>query len=303
MQLKMIPQFPVFAEPSLEMKDEVDVLLKSLQDGASELSFLNLYLFRHTYNYSFSVFQDMLIIKGRYRGEAFVMMPCKSFYPEVAVQLLTKGFVWNCITDEFLRENEMVLAKPSFAKFKLEEDRDNFDYVYLASSLATLQGKDLHKKKTHINKFEKTYPLLEVLSLTASLRDDAFAVLNQWKAKRSDVADFEEASEALSLLGDERFCIAGVILYVEKSPVAWSIAEISKEKGIAVVLFEKALDEYKGSFQYVNYALAGHLAGEVRFINREQDLGDAGLRQAKMTYRPHFFVKKYRMCKLLETSI
>jgi hypothetical protein len=37
-------------------------------------------------------------------------------------------------------------------------------------------------------------------------------------------------------------------------------------------------------------------AGLPRFfthINREQDLGDEGLRQAKMTYRPAGFVRKY----------
>jgi hypothetical protein len=28
-------------------------------------------------------------------------------------------------------------------------------------------------------------------------------------------------------------------------------------------------------------------------LNREQDLGNEGLRQAKMTYRPTGFVKKY----------
>ena len=288
-----IPTFPVFAEPNLVMKDEVDSFLSPLKDGASELSFLNLYLFRHTYHYSFSLADGMFIIKGIDEGIPFVITPCGVFHPEIVAKFLDEGFRWNCITDEFLSKNRSVISKSCMKDAYLEEDRNNFDYVYLANSLATLPGKDLHKKKTHINKFEKTYPLLKVLPLSPSLKDDALSVLQQWKAKRSDVADFEEACEALSLLGDERFCIRGVILYIEATPVAWSIAEVFKERDVAVVLFEKALDEYKGSFQYINYALATHLADEVKCINREQDLGDAGLRQAKMTYRPLFFVKKY----------
>ena len=61
------------------------------------------------------------------------------------------------------------------------------------------------------------------------------------------------------------------------------------------ILLKKALASYKGSFQYINYAFAGYLPEYIEFINREQDLGDEGLRQAKMTYKPIKFIKKYRI--------
>ena len=290
---RTIPKFPVFAEPNLEMQDEVDALLTPLKDGASELSFLNLYLFRHTYHYEFSLVEGMFIIKGRYKNEPFIITPCKTFYTEVVMKFLSEGFRWSCITDEFLNENGDLIAQSKLKDFVITEDRNNFDYVYLASSLATLEGKDLHKKKTHINKFEKTYPNLKVFPLTSSTANDAFEILQQWREGRSEDADYQEAKEVLTLLDDERFCMRGIILYVDQMPVGWSIAEIFKERKMAVVLFEKALDEYKGSFQYINYALASHLKDAVKLINREQDLGNEGLRQAKMTYRPLFFIKKY----------
>jgi hypothetical protein len=44
----------------------------------------------------------------------------------------------------------------------------------------------------------------------------------------------------------------------------------------------------------MNQAFASSLSPDFTRINREQDLGDEGLRQAKMTYRPVDFVKKYR---------
>lgn len=293
MHLKTIPKFPIFAEPTLEMRDEVDAFLMPLKDGASELSFLNLYLFRHSYHYSFSLFDSMLIIKGCYEEKPFIITPSKIFHPEIVVKFLNDGFLWNCITEEFLDENKTLIAQSELKDFVIEEDRNNFDYVYHAESLATLQGKDLHKKKTHINKFEKEYFNLKVLPLTSLLAKDALTVLEKWRGRREEDADYQEAKEVLNLFGDERFAMKGIVLYVEDIPVGWSIAEIFKEREMAVVLFEKALDEYKGSFQYINYALATHLKDEVKFINREQDLGDAGLRQAKMTYRPLFFVKKY----------
>jgi hypothetical protein len=57
--------------------------------------------------------------------------------------------------------------------------------------------------------------------------------------------------------------------------------------------FEKAIDKYKGIYQYMNQAFAAALPRFFTYINREQDLGDEGLRQAKMTYRQNGFVKKY----------
>jgi hypothetical protein len=59
------------------------------------------------------------------------------------------------------------------------------------------------------------------------------------------------------------------------------------------VHFEKALEEFKGIYQFVNQAFAASLPESYIHINREQDLGDEGLRQAKMTYRPAGFVRKF----------
>ena len=46
-------------------------------------------------------------------------------------------------------------------------------------------------------------------------------------------------------------------------------------------------------YQFVNRAQALNLPPTVELVNREQDLGDEGLRQAKMTYRPVDFIRKY----------
>lgn len=39
-----------------------------------------------------------------------------------------------------------------------EEDRDNWDYVYLQEKLATLSGRKLHGQKNHYNAFVKAHP-------------------------------------------------------------------------------------------------------------------------------------------------
>jgi hypothetical protein len=78
----------------------------------------------------------------------------------------------------------------------------------------------------------------------------------------------------------------GLIILVEGRPVAFSIFEpIGPET--AAIHFERALRSYKGLYQVVNWEAAKLLAAKgFQFINREEDLGDAGLRDAKLSYHP-----------------
>ncbi|MGP1416041.1 MAG: DUF2156 domain-containing protein [Treponema sp.] len=286
-----IPQYPLFSPINMEMRGGLDDLLSKLPDGLSEFTFLNLYLFRRIYGYTISQYNNMLIIEGSYKGIPFFIIPYGILTPKIVNEELQKGLKWSHISQSFLEENKTFFEKTLTQNF--QEDRDNFDYVYLREHLAKLEGKELHKKKTHIKKFEKTYTDIKIKELTKDNTDDAFHVLQEWKKDREDdLADYEEAKEALTIFNAE-LPLKGILLYVNNVPIAWTLAEIIKDKKTAIVLFEKALSSYKGSFQYVNYAFASFLDENIEYINREQDLGDEGLRQAKMTYRPVKFIKKY----------
>lgn len=293
MEGSTIPQYPNFSPISISMKDELESLLDPLPDGLSELTFLNLYLFKNTYFYEISMREETLIIKGSYKGIPFFIMPCKEVSKDIILQLSNEGYRMSCISKSSLELNKTAFESEALAHLKIQEDRDNFDYIHLKTDLATLAGKDLHKKKTHINKFEKTYTNIEVRKLDANNTADALLVLDEWQNEREDsITDYIEAKEALSLIEDNRFNLLGIVLYINNKPIGWSMAEIRKNK-TAIILFEKALSDYKGSFQYINYSMARFLDEDIIYINREQDLGDEGLRQAKMTYRPIKFIKKY----------
>jgi hypothetical protein len=55
----------------------------------------------------------------------------------------------------------------------------------------------------------------------------------------------------------------------------------------AVIHFERALRRYKGLHQVVNQAAASAILERgFTFVNREEDLGDPGLRRAKESYHP-----------------
>ncbi len=292
--MNSIPAYPVFAPLSLEMAREISPHLVKLPDGVSEFSFAGLYLFRHRYNYHVSFKDCLLIISGELEGKKFFITPCCSTDIATVQELFKTHDYWKLISPAFLAKNrEMMTA----AGFGIIEDRDNFDYLYFRTELATLAGKKFHKKKNHVNSFELNYPVHSVKKLDLVTRKDAQMVLDAWLEAQEDPADtdYRASKEVLELI--DQFEMTGLVLYVDNIAVAWCLGETIGDGRIVAVHFEKARLDVRGAFQYINYLFAQSLPETVEFINREQDLGDEGMRQAKLTYRPSGFVEKYKVIK------
>jgi hypothetical protein len=81
---------------------------------------------------------------------------------------------------------------------------------------------------------------------------------------------------------------------VEGIIVAYTIAE-KLDPDTVVVHYEKGCPDYKGVYQAINQMFLENLQGAFKWVNREQDLGEEGLRKAKLSYNPVDFLKKYRV--------
>ena len=86
--------------------------------------------------------------------------------------------------------------------------------------------------------------------------------------------------------------LSGGTLIVEDQMVAYTVAEQVSEDTI-LIHFEKANQDFKGAYQAINQQFLLNTGDKYHFVNREQDLGDQGLRKAKLSYHPADFLKKY----------
>ncbi len=293
-----IPQYPEMAPIDLSMRDTLHPRLSMLPDGVSEYTFAGLYLFRETYDYHLSIVDgEKLLIRGHKDGREFFMMPCGLPASDRSVEALLERFDYlKGLSESHADESRIRLERLGF---EMHEDRDNFDYLYLREDLANLSGRKFHKKRNHVNAFINNYEYDE-RALTAENVEDALGVLEAWQADREDRADYAAARESLER--HDELDLKGYLVYVDNQPAAYTLGEPLMKGRSFVVHFEKALDEYRGIYQFINKAFATILPRHYQWINREQDLGDEGLRQSKMTYRPSGFVKKYRVGRNLPAS-
>lgn len=284
-----IPVYPQFAPISLEFKDDLLPRLNLTVDGVSEFTFSNLYLFRHRYHYQVShVPNTTVIISGELEGKRFFMTPCNVPERSVLEDLFAHHDYWKNISDSLMCHHCINLKDWGI---HIVEDRDNFDYLYLRTDLAELSGKKYHKKRNLVNAFINSYSY-EKRPLTRELIPDALYVLEEWKKEKGVEGDYRAAREALELFED--IGLQGAMYYVDNEPAGWCLGEPIAKGRMFAIHFEKGLEKYKGIYQFINQAFAQSLPKHILHINREQDLGDEGLRQAKMTYRPCGFVRKYR---------
>ena len=290
-----IPEFPATAPISLEAAEELQGILAPLPDGVSEFTFAGLYLFRGKYNYRLSASGGALLVFGEYNGRKFFVTPAALPPEDVLDRLLEERDEWKLISPSLLKKEEGAFARISARGFAVVEDRNNFDYLYSRRELAELPGKAFHRKKNHVNAFIRAHEKIREEALSPENVFAAREVLAAWGEGQADASgtDFKQAEEALDAIGEGAPGLFGLLAWADGVPVAYCIAELALQKTMATVHFEKARPDAAGAFQYINRAFARSLSDSVTLINREQDMGDEGLRQAKMTYRPRGFVKKY----------
>jgi hypothetical protein len=274
------------------MRDDLYPALNLITDGISEFTFSNLFLFRRTYGYRVSRLPGKtFVIEGTKNGKSFFYVPCALPEQGTLGELMDGHDYLKNLSESQADEHRAALERRGY---KIVEDRDNFDYLYLRTDLAELTGKTYHKKRNLVNAFVNSYAY-EQKPLRKDNVADAVAVLDRWREAKGMDGDYAASREALELF--EILGMRGCVYYVDGSPAGWCLGEPLARGRMFAVHFEKGVEDYKGIYQFINQAFAQALPPYFKSINREQDLGDEGLRQAKMTYRPHAFVNKYRVVK------
>lgn len=192
--------------------------------------------------------------------------------------------------------------------YLVEEDPDNFDYIYESEQLAHFSGKKYQNKRCLYNKFSNTYQNAKVVAsqtLTPKIIQDILALDEQWIAnKAAKAVDFDVKNEAEAVkrffasvdgFTSSRFLF--LCLYVDNRLVGFCISSIIN-KEYALCHFMKGDIQYAGVYEYLFRHYGQNLAGIARQVNYEQDLGLPLLRFSKNSFRPAGFLKKYVIIKL-----
>ncbi|MBO4656966.1 MAG: GNAT family N-acetyltransferase [Bacteroidales bacterium] len=180
--------------------------------------------------------------------------------------------------------------------FVIYPNRDYSDYVYFREKLETLAGKKLQSKRNHVNKFLKLYPDWEYKPLTPDMIPACKRLVQQWKATKEAGEPMDSQSMELRAVTRcfnrwEELGLIGGTLWVDGRLVAFTYGNPVNHDTFDVCV-EKADVSYEGAFTMINREFVRHLPPQYVYINREEDMGEEGLRKAKLSYHPDILLEK-----------
>jgi len=298
--MNLVPEYPHFREIRLDDAALFNAYFQKHPPLISEYTFTNLFMWRNYYRFIWMLWDgNLCILAHRPAHEPFYLPPVgdnsiRQCMINCITHLRSKGF-----TGEVQRVPEETINQhfKEVHEFDMLPDRNNADYVYLSEDLIRLPGNRYHRKKNQINQFKKKYPF-QYQPLTLELVEQCLALETHW-------CDLKHCDQVPSLSGEEHAIhealtnmqalnFTGGTICIDGKIEAFSLGERLNEN-TAVIHIEKANPAFEGLYQALSQMFSEQAWSGFTYINREQDLGEAGLQQAKLSYHPHHFVNKFTL--------
>lgn len=290
-----LPEFPEFRKLEFEDKALLEALFKEMQPQISELTFTNLYVWNEAEPVQLSRHNKTALIQRRIRDGKNVLLPPLVKEPISTVEEDLRKAAVASHFEIILYGIDSNAAGQLSARYRVEPDRDNWDYVYLSSDLADLPGDKYHSKRNFITRCLAEHKC-EYANLDASVVNDCLQLQTEWCNLRQcgSLPSLEAENKAIKAIFEKyaELAVFGGAVYVDGQLEAFTLAE-PLNSDTAVIHFEKANPQITGLYQLINQWFCQNTLRAFTYVNREQDLGIPGLRKAKLSYHPHHMIEKY----------
>ena len=291
-----------FKPITLERKEELLAYLRGSNRGC-EVSFGNLCMWGSQKG---AVVADRLVLFARWDGRCVYPFPVGPGDLKTAVDAILADARERdipCRLTGLVGDEKEQLERLYPGLFQFHWSRASFYYVYEIDALADLKGKKLQKKRNHVNRFRDAHPEYTVEPLSDENVEKIRVFLENWYTRRLEedpYADFDMERRALTrgMRYWKELDMEGLLLMEGEKLLGFTMGSPMSADTFDIH-FEKADPDVEGAYAAVNWEFARYLRDrhpEIRFLDREEDMGLEGLRQAKLSYRPHHMVEKYRAC-------
>lgn len=292
-----VPEFPQLKDLTLKDKPLCDQLFTQFPPQISEFTFTNLFIWRHAYQIKISRLQNFLCLLSEQGESSFFFPPIGEGDVIECYQSLLQYLGRKVTLPKIVRVPETGVTQIDWktSGMTAELDRNQCDYVYLTQDLIELKGRKYHRKRNHIKQFQEKYSY-QYIPLTPEWISQCLQLEAEWcdlrhcEASPGLLNESFAIKEAFTHFGE--LGVKGGTILINGKVEAFTMGDPLNPETV-VIHIEKANPAYEGLYPTINQAFLEHQWSGYTYVNREQDLGEEGLRKAKESYFPHHLVNKY----------
>ena len=296
-----------FKEVEIADRQAIEEYLRIADSHLLDHAFQVLFLYQPIYRYQYAIQQEFLFLQACYN-----LQTCKEtramFFPigngdlKTAFQSMENYMQSQSIAIQYypLTPEQVILMEQLFPEqFDFFPVRERFEYIYLSERLATLRGRSLQSKRNNINylskNFEWKYEKMDDLHI-----EDCQALEQAWNKAQEIAPGSDLESESRVVMRCFKYYkeldIVGGVIRLNGAVSAFSFG-CRLNSDTFLMLFEKAYPNIRGLYSAMDQQFVFHNAVPYTYVNKEEDCGDLGLRNAKMQYHPDVLQKIYRARK------
>lgn len=289
--------FPNYKSVQITDKECIQKIIERNQPLSCEYSFANIYCWAEPYDNTWSVYEDRLMVYDGVNKCSFFPLG-KEMTPKELVRFSSEMRKIGMGPDIGVVSSEYIKKYPELNEFyEVVEERDSAEYIYSVKALCELKGTKLHKKKNLISQFVRKNPDFRAVPMSEKNMEKVKLLADQiYNSHERLLPGIENEHIALMTALNEfdQIGLQGLVIELEEDLIAFSIfAPLNHDT--YDIHFEKSCHQFKGAAQVINHETVQYLKDRCTYINREQDLGIKGLRQAKMSYDPEKLLMSYTL--------
>jgi hypothetical protein len=294
---KKLPEFPQFKEFSLEEKPLLEGAFLKFPPVISEFTFTNLFIWRQVYQLRISRVKGFICLLSDKGDQSFFFPPIGEGDRIESFRILLQFLKERGISSKIARLPESMVTQIDWKEngMRVDLDRDQSDYIYLVEDLTKLEGRKYHRKRNHIKQFKERYSY-QYLSLTPEWISECLRLETDWCDLRHCELVPGLANESVAikeaLTHFDQLNMKGGAILIDGKLEAFTLGEPLNPETV-VIHIEKANPAFEGLYPLINQVFLENEWPAYLYVNREQDLGEEGLRKAKESYFPHRMVHKY----------
>lgn len=293
-----------FITPTIEQIEEIRQALGQNRKKCCEMSPANTVLWARHYNTEIAFLDGNLIYRSK-RDDGRYAYSCNLLHLDDPKRLFEqmREMARNDGQDLILYavdEEEMRMIEEWYpGVYEVQYNRNYCDYIYLREKLATLSGKKLHGKRNHIHRFEEQHPDWAYETINDSNEEECSRMAMKWCmnhcVSEEDMWEYDIIDESklvvYAIRHRKELELIGGALRVDGEIIAVTLGERLTDDTF-VVHFEKAYADIQGAYPMINREFVRHELESFTYVNREEDLGEEGLRKAKLSYYPDILLNK-----------